>query len=103
MSPGGGVTITGEQESDFRDDYLKEESVTEKPGDGDQPSGDVGSTLVEEAEDLSDPLCCTSLFCKEVLMVPDTQNSTMSPCLLMSEFSLQSWRDSLPPPIQGSI
>lgn len=25
MSPGGGVTITGEQESDFRDDYLKEE------------------------------------------------------------------------------
>lgn len=93
----------GEQESDFRGDYLKEESVTEKPGDGDQPSGDGCSTLVEEAEDLSDSPLLYLVFCKDVLLFPDTQNSTMSPCLLMSEISLQSWRDSLPPPIQGSI
>lgn len=59
MSHGGGVMITGEQESDFRGDSLKEESVTEKPGDGDQPSGDGCSTLVEETEYLSDPLHCT--------------------------------------------
>ena len=56
MSRSGGCEDgTRKWESIFRDDYLKAESVMEKPADSDQPNGDSCHTLVEEAEDLDDP------------------------------------------------